>query len=230
MQPYLHLSWLENHIVNKVCYDYYMNKTKWLITGAWLLSLLVSVLSVFVWGQSMDWKLGNLTTYQIFPVLGLIAFSLMWSHYIVSVARQHFGMDKSVTKTYFDVTSWIVLIAIVLHPGLLIYQLYRDGLGLPPFSYERVYGWLTVLGTVSLLAFLAYELRRFYSHKKWWRFVEYIVDAAMLAIFYHGLNLGTQLHVDWFRWLWYFYGLTLVASLIYIYVKKFSANTKQTAL
>lgn len=208
----------------------YMDSVKRLQAGAWGLSILVTFLAIYVWGQSLDWQFSGLTIYEIFPVLGLIAFSIMWSHYIVSVVRQYLDIDREATKKYFETTSMVVLIAIVLHPGLLIYQLYRDGLGLPPGSYYKVYGWLAILGTVSWFAFIAFEFRRKFGQKKWWPYVGYAGDAAMLAIFYHGLKLGTQLHIDWFRWVWYFYGLTLIGALAYIYAKKLTAAKRRPAL
>jgi hypothetical protein len=190
---------------------------KRLNTGAWLLSAAVSALAIYVWGESLRWNFQNLSLYTIFPVLGLLAFSIMWSHYIASVVRQHFKIDRSVTSTYFEVTSYIVLALILLHPGLLIWQLYHDNLGLPPASFERVYGWATLLGMGALFVFLAYEFRRKFEGRLWWRYVQYLSDIAMLVIFYHGLKLGTQLHVKWFRPVWYFYGLSLTGSLMYIY-------------
>ena len=58
----------------------------------------------------------------------------MWAHYIVSATRQQLGIDKRVLHTYIEVTGWLVLILIILHPGLLEWQLFHDGLGLPPGS------------------------------------------------------------------------------------------------
>lgn len=192
--------------------------------GAWTLSGIVAALAVYVWGTSLKWKIVGTSTYNIFPVLGLLAFSLMWAHYIVSVVRQYLKIDRSAIQTYFEATSWAVLIAIVLHPSLLIWQLFRDGLGLPPLSYERVYGWATILGTVSLFIFLAYEFRRQFDKRPWWRYMQYLTDLAMVAIFIHALRLGTQVHIHWFRWIWYFYGVTLAVSLTYIYFQKFKAH------
>lgn len=123
----------------------------------------------------------------------------------------------------------MVLVAILLHPGLLIWQLWRDGFGLPPGSYLRNYvapnmAWVALLGTISLLVFLSYELRRIFATKRWWRFVQYASDIAMLAVFYHGLRLGSNLQRGWFKWLWLAYGLTLALALIYIYTTKFRTN------
>jgi hypothetical protein len=132
---------------------------------------------------------------------------------------------------YFRVTGWVVLVLIVLHPGLLIYQRFRDGFGLPPGSYQSYVApsmaWLTLLGTACLLIFLAFELRRRYGERSWWHFVAEAGDFAMLGIFYHGLQLGSQIH-GWYRTVWWFYGITLVAILLYSYWQKYSPK-KSTA-
>ena len=201
---------------------------------AWLLSAVVSAIAFASWGQTYKWELVGLSTYQIFPLLGILAFSIMWSHYIVSVVRQYLNIDKSTVTKYFNITSMVVLTAIMLHPGLLIWQLWRDGLGLPPGSYLNYVApmlkWVTLLGTVSFFVFMAYELRHKFGDRKWWKYVSYSSDAAMLAVFYHGLRLGTQLQEGWFVAVWYFYGITLIGSLIYIHAKKLAVKNQETAL
>jgi len=183
---------------------------------------------MYVWGSSNAWHLAHLSIYQIFPVLGLLAFSIMWSHYMTGFFRKN--LLKTVNlESYFRYTGYVVLLAILLHPGLLIYQRFRDGFGLPPHSYESYVApgmaWITLLGSVSLLTFLAFELHRWFKDRSWWKYVIYAGDAAMLAIFYHGLRLGTQLHVAWFRYVWYFYGSSLMAYLIYSYYLRIKTKT-----
>ncbi len=206
-----------------------MNKEQKIQVFAWSLSATVAILAIIAWGGDINWKIFDVSTYQLFPVFGLLAFSLMWAHYMASAARQHLNVDREVLKQCFEVTSWLVLVLIFLHPGLLTYQLWRDGLGLPPGSVTKNYvapglGWVVVLAEVSLLIFLAYELRRWFDKKSWWKYVQYSSDAAMLAIFYHGLRLGGQLQGGWFRYLWFFYGITLFIVLIYKYFRKLSSN------
>src|SRR5688572_12681863 len=93
-------------------------------TFAWLLSLTVTIMAVVAWGQLYDWQLSSLTPYQVFPLFGLLAFSIMWSHYIVSAARQYLGVERALLMPYFKATSWAVLFSIVMHPSLLIVQLF----------------------------------------------------------------------------------------------------------
>jgi len=195
---------------------------------AWSTSLAVSVVAIIVWGDYYQWQVWPVNTYHLFPIFGLLAFSLMWSHYVSGALRELMGLDKTVLRHYFNATSWAVLIFICLHPGLLIYQRFRDGYGLPPRSYESYVnpglGWVTLVGTASLLVFLAFELRRWYGQRRWWHYVADAGDVAMLAILYHGLRLGKQLTDGWFRYVWVFYFVTLVAVLTRKYVKRYSKS------
>lgn len=192
--------------------------------GAWTLSALVTIVAIVAWGQSYNWHL-SLDAYLLFPVLGLMAYSIMWSHYIAGAARQLLGLKPAVLHQYYRLTGFAVLALICLHPGLLIYQRFRDGFGLPPGSYESYVapglGWITLLGTASLLVFLAYEFHRVFGKRSWWHFVAEAGDVAMLAIFYHGLRLGQQLQFGWFRYVWWFYGITLTAVLVRSYTLKY---------
>lgn len=201
-----------------------MTKSRAFQIAAWSLSVLVTLLAIVVWGQSFNWHL-SFNAYVIFPVLGLTAYSLMWTHYIAGTARQLLGLGPEVLRNYYRFTGYAVLVLICLHPGLLIYQRFRDGFGLPPHSYESYVapglGWVTLLGTASLLVFLAFEFHRFYGKRSWWHYVTEAGDVAMVAIFYHGLRLGTQLQSGWFRYVWWFYGITLIAVLIRSYSHKY---------
>jgi len=118
-------------------------------------------------------------------------------------------------------TGAVVLALLFLHPVILIANLKRDGFGLPPASYLAVYPetmqGVIMLGTVSLLIFLSFELRRWLNEKLWWYMVEYLQLLAMGLIFYHGLTLGRELSVGWYRMVWWFYGVSFLVSVVYNY-------------
>lgn len=189
----------------------------------WGLSAVVSILAIIDWGCSFAWQFKGLSTYQIFPIFGLLAFSIMWSHYMMGLINR-LVFPKAQLKSYFRWTGYLVLLFIVLHPGLLIYQRFRDGFGLPPGSYESYVmpsmAWITLLGSVCLLIFLAFELHRWFGKRSWWKYVVYTGDAAMVAIFYHGLQLGSQTHSGWYKTVWLFYGVSLILVLGYNYAGK----------
>ncbi len=205
----------------------YNRKVLFYQIGAWSLSLVASLVALIAWGATYNWNFTPLSPYQLFPLLGLLAFSIMWSHYINSTIRQFAGLERAVFRSYFRVTSYVVLVLLILHPGILIYQRFRDGFGLPPGSYESYVapglGWITLLGTASLFIFLAFEFRRVFSKQPWWHFVTEAGDLAMLAILYHGLRLGSDLQQGWFRYVWLFYLVTLVAVLLRNYYKRYAS-------
>lgn len=185
---------------------------------AWALVALTLVLGVVAWSQQRlaDGELGR---YELYPLLGLIAFSLMWTHYVVGAVRRWFGVRKQVLRAYSFVTSWLVLACLLLHPALLAYELWHDGLGLPPFSIVSVYASglmpiAIITGSVSLTAFLAYELHRWFRDASWWKYVEIASIAAMIAIFWHGLQLGGEVS-GWYLAIWVMYAITFVAAIVY---------------
>jgi hypothetical protein len=197
----------------------------------WLLGLVTITAVLIVWAQV---RLGGsvLSTYDIFPLLGLIAFSLMWTHFVSGAIRRWLGLPISTLRTYFKFTSWLVLGLILLHPLLFIVQLGLDGLGLPPFSYLGLYPALAsqialLLGTLSLVAFLAFELHRKFRGASWWKYVEYLNILAMLAIFYHGFTLGGELSVGWFQIVWLVYLVTFIGAVSYTQIHKTKGNHEQ---
>lgn len=187
----------------------------------WSLAATTLVAAAVVWGQSLEWNMGGVTAYSLFPLLGLLAFSLMWTHYAVAAAQRYAGVEAS---RYFKSTEYAVLLLILAHPGLLFWQLWRDGLGWPPASAYKYVGLgmsaTITLGAVALTAFLLFELGRWLKGRPWWWVVDGLSDLGMLVIVLHSLRLGSHLQYGWFQKVWYFYAVTLLGFLIYKYVSK----------
>lgn len=184
---------------------------------AYGLALFTTCLALLVWQPSTT---GGITTYVLFPLFGLVAFGLMWGHYIMGAIRRMLGVDKAALGAYWLVTSWITLFCILAHPLLVDLQLYIDGLGLPPDSLFAVYvrpldRLALFAGFTALLSFLAYELYRFYQSKSWWKYVEWLNIVAMCLILFHGFVLGGELRSQWFQIIWIGYALTFAASVSY---------------
>lgn len=182
----------------------------------WCRGLFVVVTALLVWWQVRG--SGSLSIYDVFPLFGLLAFGLMWTHYVNGAFRRFWKVEKAKNDLYWTVSTALVLVLIILHPLLLNYGLVRDGLGLPPASYSAAYpgmeGFL-LLGTASLLVFLAFELRKWFRDASWWKYVEYAQLVAMVGIFVHALALGRELSVTWYLVLWWIYGISFVAAVAY---------------
>lgn len=201
-----------------------MTKVQRLNLLAWGLSLFTVWIALYAWLSLYDWMIWPLSVTQLFSLLGLWAFSLMWVHYVMGYIRDKSGLGEKSLKQFYEITGYMVLVLLCLHPGLLIIYLFQQGQGLPPLSYERYVapglGWITLLGTASLLVFLAYELRRWFDKKNWWHWVVDAGDFAMLAIVYHALRLGTNLGRGWYKTIWIFYAIVLVLIIGRKYYKK----------
>jgi hypothetical protein len=191
---------------------------------AWALTTTVLALAFFAWGQSYHWQLGSLSVYQIFPLFGLIALSTMWAQYMAGALQQWQQLDGKLLQRYYAITGFIVLVAILIHPGLLSWQLWHDGFGLPPGSELHFVGAglrvAVVIGMTALLIFLAYELRRRFAGRRWWRFMDILVDLAVIGVFYHSLTLGMQTRHGWFRAVWILYGISFILAVTYKYAAK----------
>ncbi|MGB3945406.1 MAG: hypothetical protein WBK76_01060 [Candidatus Saccharimonadales bacterium] len=186
-------------------------------TIEWGLGILTVAVSLAVWIPNLNNK--DLSVYDVFPVLGLLAFGLMWSHYAVGALRRALGVSSRERKDIYMTTSMsIVLVLLLLHPGLLMVGLFMDGYGLPPFSYLQVYETqigFVLMGTIALVIFLSYELRRKYRTRIWWRYVEHLQLVGMLLIMIHALGVGGDLQSLWAQILWILYAVTLVLAAGY---------------
>lgn len=189
---------------------------KYLPVIAWGLGGFVLVSSIAAWWTGYSGK--PLTPYDIFPPLGLVAFGLMWSHYVIGALRRYAGQTAAPRNVYMLLSMGVVLSLLLLHPGILWISLYIDGYGLPPQSYYEVYSaqlGLLAIGTVALIIFLTYELRRYFKFASWWKYIEKVQLLAMALIFVHAIGLGRELRIDWFMVIWLFYGVTLIVSAAY---------------
>lgn len=199
--------------------------------AAILLTLISTGLAIYAWRIDHSGSLGPMSAYTLFPLFGLLAFSLLWCLYTVSAASHYFETPDGTFNRYYQITGYAVLAAIIAHPTILVVQLYRDGFGLPPGSYSAYVAqgmeWIALLGTASLFIFLLYELHRWFENRGWWKWVVCLNDLAMLAILYHSLSLGGDLQTTWLRYLWFFYGAMLVIYLVYlrVYLKLRTSKT-----
>jgi len=199
-------------------------RSKKLETILWTLYGTVTFLAIYVWGSQLNWDFSNLNAFTLFPVLGLTAFSLMWVHYVSGVIRDTWFPGVSMKQSYSP-TSAAVLVLILFHPALLIIELYRQGSGLPPGSYDDYVSpektMFVTLGVIGLAGLLVFEFKRFFGKKSWWKYTSIIVDSAILLIAVHSLQLGQHLQSGWFKYVWYFYVITIIGCIIRIYYLKY---------
>lgn len=186
----------------------------------WLIGLAVSIAAFAVWIPGLADT--GLTLYSWFPLFGLLAWSLMWTHYINGIMVLRYGFSRSVT--YKRVSQIIVFFCLWLHPGLLILQRWVDTGNLPPQSLSGYLGQskliLIVAAFAAWLAFLSYDVlvryknRPFWQRNWWW--VSLAQAGAMGVIYIHAISFGRHIQVAWFKLYWAVLGLILLPIMVYL--------------
>ena len=177
----------------------------------WLISGISLALSIIGWGQNLGWQLSDLSLYVWFPLFGLIAFSLMWAHYAVDFIGRFLNFQVE-EGPYLQTTRYVVFFSLLMHPGLLAWQRWHEGFGLPPLS------WLNfvepdlrigmILGLTAWLAFLGFELHYWFRSKSWFNWIIIANALSMILVVIHVIYLAQP--IGWLRYLWYLYGITLI--------------------
>ena len=190
----------------------------------WILSLIVLSVGCYVWLRYHGRNFSPTNLYDLFPFLGISAFSLMWTHYAVGEFRR-FNPALPKNELYSRISGILVFALILLHPGLLVLARYRDGAGLPPgsvYSYVGNSGRLAVtLGAIALVLFLSYDVferlkHKSFVNKNWW-VVNILQSIAMLFILKHSFTLGTHLQSGWFRTYWVVLGTLFLPMMLHVH-------------
>jgi hypothetical protein len=184
----------------------------------WTTFGLAIILPFLAWASYYNWQINTLTIYQIYPLLGIMAFCIMATHFIFSALGTKLDIQSDIT--YTKVNALVVLALILMHPGLFYYQLLKDGYGLPPNSSIEFVGQsmaiFIFLGTFGLLLFLSYDFARYLIKKSFvannWFWIIIIQYIAMLAIIIHAWGLGGITQNGWFQYLWVALGLLVIFS------------------
>ena len=200
----------------------------------WSLFLLAILLPILAWGQLYKWQVTSLTGYQWFPLFGLIAWMIMWTHYVNGAVRLSFkGLVK--TKLYGKLSAYLVLLFLLLHPGILAFLQYRNNQGLPPESFINYVGEslaiAVMMGSLSLIIFLSFEvfdrLKNVNLFKKNWKYISITQSLAMILVYVHALRIGTIVNGGWFQIVWFVCGITLLPCLYIIHKDEFSIKNER---
>lgn len=175
--------------------------------------------------RAIPWDSNNITA-SAFPLLGIIAFSLLWLHALMGVfeswLKKHIAFDQIVHWT-----SIIILLCIIFHPALLLVN-YKFNIYAIYSTYDNFYLWLGVIGFFLLLTYdVGKALKKHQFFEKNWQNILTISTVGFLLIFFHSLNLGSGMQTEPLRSLWIFYGTTAIIATVYTYgIKRFIINKK----
>jgi hypothetical protein len=189
----------------------------------WSIFALAIILPFIAWSAMLGWDYSTVDLYTFFPLLGITAWMIMWTHFVSGAVRIRNPHLKK-PAYYSKVSGYLVLAAILLHPGILALAQYQNEAGLPPasfFSYLGDSARIAVLyGSISLLVFLSFEFFDRMRHKQWVKqanlWISLSQSAAMILIFIHGLRIGPTI-TGWFVYVWLLFGAVLLPCMYIIH-------------
>lgn len=185
-----------------------------------IVGLLAVGYPISVWFNSANLVWDKIVLFDIFPVLGLIGFSLMWLHIVAGAFRKRLSnyFDFS---TFIHISSTVVLLMLILHPAVFLLALAVNNWG-SVFSYignEREYFiWIAIVAWVIFIlydVFKKFKTRKFFV--KHWTLMRFISTLGFFLILVHSLGIGRDLQTGPLRSVWIFYGVTAGLATIYNY-------------
>ncbi len=200
-----------------------MNK-KLLLT----LFVVVLLLPLFVWGSSFGWDFSFFSLYLLFPPLGLLAFSVMWTQITVSTFKQHFQKYFSIDR-FFAWTGVAVLILFVSHPLLAAIAQWQTANLLPLESlFDLVaptQAIFIILALIAFTIFILFELvMRIKPLHKLIPFFEWVSYIGFFLVWIHSLNLGSHLQAGFLQIVWWIYGISAILMVGWQVYRKVSSK------
>lgn len=201
-----------------------MTNVRMIRLGIYIFALVVVGYPLAVWYARFDFVFDILLLRQIFPALGLIAVTTMYLHIIGRpFARQ---LSEYIPFATFErVSSYLVLVTMLLHPLLRTVYFLLEGLPLiPPPAYQLPLG----LGALGLLLLLTYDVGKWYGRSDFvsrhWNVIDVLSTLGFYIVWVHALMLGGDLQEGPLRSVWIFYGVTAaLASCYTVYQKAWKA-------
>jgi len=167
--------------------------------------------------RNVSWGESSLTQ-AIFPIFGLLAFTLLWLH-AISGAFEEWLRERFNFDAFVHWTALTILVSILLHPLLLLILIKFQVMML--FQGPSLAIWLGIIGLALLLTYdIGKLLKKRQFFEKNWRAILIISNIGFILTFFHSFMLGSDLQTGFMRYLWAFYGTTAILALIYTYVIK----------
>lgn len=165
---------------------------------------------------NISWFFSLTVIFNLFPLFGLAAFTLLWLHAISGAfepwLRKYIDFDQFVW-----ITSILIFICIILHPLILLINV---GFNFSPiFLYGKLSIWLAIIGWLLLIVYdigkLLKKKYRFFARN--WNKILLISNIGFLLTFFHSLGIGDDLQSGPLRIIWIFYGITAIIAIIWTY-------------
>ncbi|MCG8570818.1 MAG: ferric reductase-like transmembrane domain-containing protein, partial [Spirochaetes bacterium] len=182
----------------------------------WVIFVLVLAVPIYFWSQNFSIGLPfAFLAYSFSQILALIGFILLfWQIVLTSRLKwidRLFGLDK-ITAIH-RISGMITYVIILLHPlSFYTFEIIQTGvIGLSLLKLVGTFAFILI--SIAVITVLLYKIVQFSFET--WRKLHVVNYIAFFLVFYHSINLGSNVTSYVFlRWLWYiFYGLVILIIL-----------------
>jgi len=172
---------------------------------------------LWVWLTSITFPLSS-PFILIAQAWGLLAFTLMWLHIVAGPFKQRLLSIFPKFELWMTLSSFIVLLSIILHPLLMLVGISKLIGIVEFFATASMPIWLAI---IAWFMFISYDIARIFKKRllktRTWFVITLIATLGWFLILYHSLSLGSHLQEGLLRMLWYFFGATGTAAAITTY-------------
>jgi hypothetical protein len=183
-----------------------------------LASLLVLALPTVVWGRALDWDTQSMNSYTVFPLLGLLAYTIFFLQVVTLSLAPYLREAGVAVDGYLKRSGHFFFLLVLLHPIVLRMALSEsEGTWLQAI-YDYVGTEAAPYITLALSALALFCITEvFYRTGSRWGgpvvavVIEYTNYLAFYAIYIHSTHLGTNLQEGLLRSVWL--GYLCIASV-----------------
>ncbi len=184
----------------------------------YLLLVVVLLLPLYFWGDSFAWDFSIISGHVLFPLLGMLAFSLMWLQVVVSTFPKAFNINLD---RFWAVSGLWVLILFVAHPVVAVFANKSTNIFSFVADAQQVYIWLAV---IAFIVFVLFEIVMRLGKKPFAArarpYIEKASYVGVILIWVHSLNIGSHTGFGFLNYVWWFYGITAVLMIGKIFMRK----------
>ena len=128
----------------------------------WTISTVVILLPVYVWANFLSWNFSTVNISLLFPLLGLLAYSILWLQmFVVSVL---ISLPTDFRNNFFFISGLAFLLLIIAHPLLLSISQSQINQTIVDYVGDTRKIFIT-LALTAWVIFILYEISR--RFKKW---------------------------------------------------------------
>jgi predicted ferric reductase len=189
--------------------------------GLFLILLLILLIPGYVFFQNrggfgfLGWADFKTSARLLFPLVGLYAFTLLWTQLIIGPNAILFRKTLAKISLFHHRQGIFIFLLVIAHPTLILIAY-----GLTQYLGHKflprqlvIYAFLGTLALgLLILTVLTAVFSRLSLLRAKWRVFHYLNYAIFALIWIHSWNLGSDIQSTNLKYLWMFFGVTALAS------------------